>query len=90
MVCHMTPSFITISDLRRNLSPVLAHVTHVPARIPIMRHRILTAALVPYSDFVALEEATQKSSGYRLQQSSQQLHEFNLLKDALTEFGKGR
>ena len=86
----MTPSFITISDLRRNLAPVLAHVTHVPCRIPIMRHRILTAALVPYSDFLALEEATQKSQGYRMQQSTQQLHEFNLLKDALKDINGGK
>jgi hypothetical protein len=86
----MQNSFITLSELRRNLGAAVDHVSHIPYRLPILKHGHFIAALVPYSDYLALEQVRHKSQNYHLDQSAEKLREFAALKQALSVVSAGQ
>ncbi len=64
---------ITLSKLRRRLGFVCARVNHTGNRVMILNHGKIIAALVPASDYDALEEADAKSLQYKEYQMAEQM-----------------
>ncbi len=71
---------ITLSKLRRRLGYVCSRVSHTSNRVMILSHGKTVAALVPMSDYVALEEADAKSLQYKEYQVAEQMQRWTDLK----------
>jgi len=71
---------ITLSKLRRRLGHVASRVNHTGNRVRILSHGKNLAALVPISDYVALEEADAKSLQYKEYQMAEQMQRWSEIK----------
>jgi len=77
---------IPLSSLRRTLSHRVTRIEHTGERLVVMRHGRPVAALVPLSDYEALEEAEDKAADYKEYQVAREMSRWSALKRSLERY----